>query len=697
MPHSLRFERPATAGNQHFTRVLGAGTLIGLLLAAVASPGRASAACGEFPLADCRQAPKSSLVVQQKGGDKDKVVWKWIKGAATSTADLGTPDSTTDYEFCLYSSSHSSLVAEIVVPADGAKWSANAKGYKYKDAAGSAAGLQKATLVAGDGGAAKILVKGKGVNLPDPTLPADLPLRAQWVNAENGTCWEDTYGGSQIKKNQTKNGISAFKGKGAEEDPSAVFPELRFAPPLPSTHPLVLGVPDFVGAPAVANPLPPLMLPDHPILDNEGDSRIHNDAFNSAVYNRDGPLGSNLTVDTLKLTAGDDISNICAMMAFSNDGYLIAVCIRGFVVPTFGGGTNLYMLDPVTLGIYAEVEAAPRPLVQNAAGGAYFSLDQQDRIIIGPANNRIEIWEIEVHGGTPYFVLKSAQDIAADLPSDAMLQDTVVDWDGRVWFASITGEVGYYDPATADLEIYDTGEGLQNSFSVDSTGVYVVTFDAMHKYSVDVDGSILQDWRVPYDNTGPGLVQPGSGTPPTLFGAQNDLVGFADTALPQVNMVVLDRTTGAQVCLTPVFRPNESGAENTFIGYGDEVVVVNNGGFPGVFGPQRDMFPGLEKYTVRADRTGCDADWINDTSFGNSAQLSTTTGLIYGWGPDPSVPNDDAYYMTATDWNTGQEVFRKYAGDGINFNPVAGQMHLHPDGYAFLGSLHGITRLADGP
>ena len=46
-----------------------------------------------------------------------------------------------------------------------------------------------------------------------------------------------------------------------------------------------------------------------------------------------------------------------------------------------------------------------------------------------------------------------------------------------------------------------------------------------------------------------------------------------------------------------------------------------------------------------ADRTGCDVEWINDTSFGNSAQLSTTTGLIYGWGPDPNAVGVDAYYF----------------------------------------------------
>ena len=57
----------------------------------------------------------------------------------------------------------------------------------------------------------------------------------------------------------------------------------------------------------------------------------------------------------------------------------------------------------------------------------------------------------------------------------------------------------------------------------------------------------------------------------------------------------------------------------------------------------------------------------------------------------------DAYYFTANDWVTGDEVFRIYAGDGQPFNPVLGQPHLGADGVAYVGSLQGITRIADGP
>jgi len=655
-----------------------------------------TATCGATPMLDCRRAAKGAVTIQQKdAGAKDKLVWKWGKGDATTQADFGDPTSTAGYALCVYAGNHSTLVASAQMDADPARWSAiSTKGYKYKDSTGTPDGVQKITLKGGDQGKAKAIVKGKGLNLPDPTLPTDLPLRVQLIISDSTVCFEDSYDGDDIVKLEADQ----LKTKAGEEDPGAPLPVLRTPDPLPFLTATEIGVPAFIGSPAVDAPIAPLVIPPHPLLDNDGDSRIHNDHYNSAVYNRPGPRGVSPTVTTAQLidVGAGDLANVCAMLTFTEDGYVVGACINANV-PSVSANTRLIMLDPVTLDVYADVVVAPRPLVQNSAGGAYFSIDNNGRYVIGPANNAVETWQLEINGGQPSFVRMESYDVSGELPPADLLQDTVIDYDGRLWFCSITGIVGYVDPATGNVETFDTGEGLQNSFAVDDTGVYIVTFDAMYKFSADVDGTVKQDWSTPYDNTGPGLTQPGSGTTPTLFGSLDDLVGICDTALPQVNMVVMDRTTGATICLQPLFRANESGAENTLLAYEDEVVAPNNGGFTTPFGAQNTIFPGLEKYTVRADRTGCDVEWVNDAAFGNSAQLSTTTGLIYGWGPDPSVTTDDAYYMTANDWVTGASVYAIYAGNDLPFNPVMGQPHLGPDGSAYFGSLHGIIRVADGP
>jgi len=675
---------------------LGLAALAGAAL--VLAPPSATAqvaTCGADPMMDCRTPEKSSFALQQKdAGAKDKLTIKMVKGPATTQGEFGDPTSTAGYAVCIYDGTHSTLIFEASVPADAGKWKATGtKGYKYSDKTGDD-GVQKIGLSGGADGKTKVLVKGKGPDLADPTLPTAFPVRVQVINSETSVCFEDMYDGSDKKKVEA----TRVKVKGGPEDPTLPLPVLRSPDPLPSMTAAEAGVAAYVGAPAVAAPLAPLAIPPHPFLDNAGDSRIHNDHYNSAVYNRAGPLGVNPQISTADLLLDPvfDLTNVCAMLTFTEEGNIVGACINANI-QTVTANSRLTMLDPVTLDIYADVVTAPRPLIQNSAGGAYFSIDNNGRYVIGPANNAVEIWEQVLNGGQPQFVRLASYDVSTELDPSDLLQDTVIDYDGRLWFVSIQGIIGYFDPATETLETFDMGEDMQNSFAVDATGLYVVTFDAMHKYSVDVDDTVKQDWRVPYDNTGPGILQPGSGTTPTLFGAADDLIGFADTAIPQINMVILDRTTGANVCLTPIFRPNESGAENTFLTYGDEVVVVNNAGFTSAFGPQNTIFPGLEKYTVRVDRTGCDVEWVNDTAFGNSAQMSTVTGLIYGWGADPNELSLDAYYFTAHDWVTGAEVYRVYTGNDLPFNPVTGQAHIGPDGSAYFGSLHGIIRVADGP
>ena len=44
--------------------------------------------------------------------------------------------------------------------------------------------------------------------------------------------------------------------------------------------------------------IPALELTPHPLPQRQGDSRIHNDHYNSAVYNRSGPVGPDLEMTT---------------------------------------------------------------------------------------------------------------------------------------------------------------------------------------------------------------------------------------------------------------------------------------------------------------------------------------------------------------------------------------------------------------
>jgi hypothetical protein len=165
------------------------------------------ALCGDVPAIGCRTADKSLFLVKDKTDDaKDKIVWKWIKGAETSQDDFANPTASATHGFCIYE--NGAIVGTAVVPPDPSKWTTiSTKGYKYKDKPGTEFGVQKMILKGGATGKAKALLKGKGMLLPDPNPDLTLPVVVQLVNGDTGVCWETTFGSA------LKNVVGLFKAK----------------------------------------------------------------------------------------------------------------------------------------------------------------------------------------------------------------------------------------------------------------------------------------------------------------------------------------------------------------------------------------------------------------------------------------------------------------------------------------------------
>ena len=162
--------------------------------------------CGAAPASGCLApavARKASVSIKaylpsNSLSSKNKMTWKWIKGAMTTKVpDFGTPLTTTDYQLCIYDGT-SSLVGDAFVPAGGMCgaqpcWTDKPTGFKFKNRDGSSsAGIQQILLKEGAAEKAKIIVKGKGGNLFLPTLPVAQPVTIQLLNS-NGTCWEAIY------------------------------------------------------------------------------------------------------------------------------------------------------------------------------------------------------------------------------------------------------------------------------------------------------------------------------------------------------------------------------------------------------------------------------------------------------------------------------------------------------------------------
>ena len=180
----------------------------------------AGAGCAPTPESGCRlAAPGRALVkITDKGGPKDRFRWKWSRGDATEVADFQDPvNGSSSYRVCIYDSSQQSQpLAGMDVPAGGTCdgkpcWKASSSGFNYRNKSISSKGIKKIGLKAGVAGMARILVKGKGSNLPLPALPLSLPMTIQLVVDDGaGTleCWETTF--TSVSRNDSVQ----FKAKG---------------------------------------------------------------------------------------------------------------------------------------------------------------------------------------------------------------------------------------------------------------------------------------------------------------------------------------------------------------------------------------------------------------------------------------------------------------------------------------------------
>jgi cysteine-rich repeat protein len=157
--------------------------------------------CSTVPRIDCIQpyiAGKGSLMVKRgTTPDRDLLKWKWSKGSRTTVAELGTPQTTTNYRLCIYDAS--GLRRTLNAPAGGicgAKpcWKPlGASGFTYKDKQLTPEGIQQLKLKSGPDGKAQIQLAGRGTLLALPDLSSVVqPVRFQLRNSD-GECWDAAF------------------------------------------------------------------------------------------------------------------------------------------------------------------------------------------------------------------------------------------------------------------------------------------------------------------------------------------------------------------------------------------------------------------------------------------------------------------------------------------------------------------------
>jgi len=140
---------------------------------------------------------------------KDAVSFKWSKGATTNLGDFGDPMFTTHYALCLYQDGvyHAELSAPAADTCNGKPcWVSNGKVIKYKDKLATPNGITAIGLASGKvPGKAKIQLKAKGVNLPDPaSISPGVSVTAQLVQSATSNCWGATWTPAEISTDGVK-------------------------------------------------------------------------------------------------------------------------------------------------------------------------------------------------------------------------------------------------------------------------------------------------------------------------------------------------------------------------------------------------------------------------------------------------------------------------------------------------------------
>ncbi|GAA3830320.1 hypothetical protein [Nocardioides panacisoli] len=480
----------------------------------------------------------------------------------------------------------------------------------------------------------------------------------------------------------------------APSAPAVPAPGAGSGLPIPSL-PTDLLVPRFLGHAAVPHPVAAPPVPQNPFLAPNGTSSMHDDPYSTDAYDVSGPLGRRPQVTSRSYGVRE-----CATVAFDSHGRLVGLC---------GGldGFTMMVIDPVTLDPVDRLQVSKRDLTSGAnpltdiCGGTYFFLDDEDHAFATTTDDGIAEIAVADDGALTRVHDWSA---ASELSADDCLVATGVDWNGLVWWFSQQGVVGTLDRATGAVHSLrlPAGEGIFNSVSGDETGgMYAVSTHAMYRFDAAPDGTPEVTWREVYDRGSrvkPGMLSQGSGTSPTLLGDR--WVAIADNADPRTNILVYDRRSGVADrlhCSVPVLRDGASTTENSLVAAGSSLIIENNYGYSGVQSTMlgRTTTPGLARVDIDAD--GCHVAWTNDrvSAPTSVAKASLGNGLLYAYTKPARRDGIDAWYLTALDIRTGNVVWSRLTGTGVQWNNHYAAIYLGPDGTAYVATLAGLVRVAD--
>jgi len=486
----------------------------------------------------------------------------------------------------------------------------------------------------------------------------------------------------------------------------------------------------WIGKSHIATPIN-AAVPKHPFMAPQGVNSMHSDGYSSDAHPTGGPLGVNTKMNSRVgsvLPGGQ-----CATLTFDSNGDLLGLCasIAGFSIHRLRARTLELLAEydlPTRPSSYEAIVYRDRSRIMHDSSGAYFYLDQDNRIVMADADKVVHrIASRESKDGNWEFYTDSSWDLSDHVPNDCLrpsnwfpngecdlITAVMPDFSGLLWWATRGGRVGTINQETGEITAMQlNGEEIQNGFSVAEDGVYIVSDHAMYGFSADENGEPVQRWREPYDRGTShkvGSINQGSGTTPTLLGS--DYVTVTDNADGRINLLVYKRLGDSTsmpdrlICKTPVFADGHSATDNSMVAIGRSIVLENNAGFSNAM-DQTDWSNaggGLVRVDIREDESGCDVVWESaERSPSVVPKLSLKNGVVYFYtyervpmlNPQSDAHEINAWYVIGLDYQTGETLFKLHTGNGQNYDNNWSPITIAPDDTLYVGTTKGIVAIWD--
>ena len=419
-----------------------------------------------------------------------------------------------------------------------------------------------------------------------------------------------------------------------------------------------------------------------------GTATMHGDAGSSDTTPYAGP-GAHPSLPTAVPLGG-----VCPTILAGSDAMPQALC-TGYLdrAPT------LHLLDPKTTLPLASLKLEKGSLL----GGVYAYVDHRDRLVTVDGSGAILLIGHDRNGPGGSWRL-FVQD---RIPVAWTITTVAPGYDGRIWFGTADGRAGYADPRTKEVRAAKLGskpEIVANSTSTAPEGASVVTDRATYLLTAGRRGKVRVEWRRGYDRgpaRKPGQLSHGSGATPTFFGPRtgHEYVAITDNARPLEHLIVYRAKSGRTVCRAPIFGADNSGTENSTVGWRNQLYVASTYGYPYPATPDgageaepasADFVGGMQRF--RVGPRGCKAVWTQGTRSAAVPRLSTGEGVLY------TVTRSAAqvYRLARISPRTGEVLSETTLGAGPLADTLQMVGTILPDGTLLQGSIGGVSAVRRG-